>query len=282
MAQSPGRGEPRSVRADAEGRVRGRDEGAARQDRHGVAQPQPARPGDLPHPARHASSDRRRVVHLPDVRLRARHLGLRSRASRTRSARWSSRITGRSTTGCVDNLPVPSKPRQIEFARLNLTYTVMSKRKLLQLVQEGLVSGLGRSADADASSACGGAATRRSRSATSPRGSAWRSARTWWTWRCSRTPCATDLNRRAPRAHGGAAAAAGRHRQLPRGPGRGDRDREQSRGPGHGDAGRCRSRASSTSSRTTSARCRRRSTSGCRPGARCGCAAPTSSSASAW
>jgi len=41
----------------------------------------------------------------------------------------------------VDNLPVPSKPRQIEFARLNLTYTIMSKRKLLQLVQEGLVSG---------------------------------------------------------------------------------------------------------------------------------------------
>jgi glutaminyl-tRNA synthetase len=41
----------------------------------------------------------------------------------------------------VDNLPVPSRPRQIEFARLNLNYTVMSKRKLLQLVQEGLVSG---------------------------------------------------------------------------------------------------------------------------------------------
>ncbi len=32
-------------------------------------------------------------------------------------------------------------PQQIEFARLNLTYTVMSKRKLLQLVQDGLVSG---------------------------------------------------------------------------------------------------------------------------------------------
>ncbi|GAF98073.1 unnamed protein product, partial [marine sediment metagenome] len=32
-------------------------------------------------------------------------------------------------------------PRQIEFARLNLTYTVMSKRKLLQLVQQGHVSG---------------------------------------------------------------------------------------------------------------------------------------------
>ncbi len=33
------------------------------------------------------------------------------------------------------------RPRQIEFARLNLSYTVMSKRKLLQLVNEGIVSG---------------------------------------------------------------------------------------------------------------------------------------------
>jgi glutaminyl-tRNA synthetase len=41
----------------------------------------------------------------------------------------------------IANCPVPSRPRQIEFARLNLTYTVMSKRKLLQLVQEGHVDG---------------------------------------------------------------------------------------------------------------------------------------------
>ena len=41
----------------------------------------------------------------------------------------------------IENLPVPAKPQQIEFARLNLTYTVMSKRKLLELVQEGHVSG---------------------------------------------------------------------------------------------------------------------------------------------
>jgi len=39
----------------------------------------------------------------------------------------------------IENLPVPYKPRQIEMARLNLTYTVMSKRKLLRLVEEGLV-----------------------------------------------------------------------------------------------------------------------------------------------
>lgn len=41
----------------------------------------------------------------------------------------------------INNLPVPHKPRQIEFARLNLTYTVMSKRKLLQLVEGKYVSG---------------------------------------------------------------------------------------------------------------------------------------------
>ena len=41
----------------------------------------------------------------------------------------------------IQNCPVPAQPRQIEFARLNLTYTVMSKRKLLQLVKEGLVNG---------------------------------------------------------------------------------------------------------------------------------------------
>ncbi len=41
----------------------------------------------------------------------------------------------------VSNLIEDDKPQQIEFARLNLNYTVMSKRKLLQLVQQGLVSG---------------------------------------------------------------------------------------------------------------------------------------------
>jgi len=41
----------------------------------------------------------------------------------------------------IENLPVPAQPRQIEFARLNLTYTMMSKRRLLELVEEGIVSG---------------------------------------------------------------------------------------------------------------------------------------------
>ena len=41
----------------------------------------------------------------------------------------------------LENLPVPSRPVQIEFARLNLSYTVLSKRRLLTLVQEKIVSG---------------------------------------------------------------------------------------------------------------------------------------------
>ena len=41
----------------------------------------------------------------------------------------------------IDQLDLPCHPQQIEFNRLNLTYTVMSKRKLIQLVEEGKVGG---------------------------------------------------------------------------------------------------------------------------------------------
>jgi glutaminyl-tRNA synthetase len=41
----------------------------------------------------------------------------------------------------IEHLPVPSVPHQVEFARLNLTFTVLSKRVLQQLVVEGLVRG---------------------------------------------------------------------------------------------------------------------------------------------
>ncbi|MCI2106010.1 MAG: glutamine--tRNA ligase/YqeY domain fusion protein [Intestinimonas sp.] len=41
----------------------------------------------------------------------------------------------------IRNISAPAKPRQIEFARLGINYTVMSKRKLRQLVEEGKVSG---------------------------------------------------------------------------------------------------------------------------------------------
>ena len=41
----------------------------------------------------------------------------------------------------VDNIQLPSQPRQFEFSRLNLTHTILSKRQLKRLVLEGLVSG---------------------------------------------------------------------------------------------------------------------------------------------
>ena len=41
----------------------------------------------------------------------------------------------------LDNLPVPSRPRQYEFARLNMSYTILSKRMLTELVRGGHVTG---------------------------------------------------------------------------------------------------------------------------------------------
>jgi len=41
----------------------------------------------------------------------------------------------------IEHLPVPSKPRQFEFGQLNLSYTIVSKRKLKLLVDQGIVRG---------------------------------------------------------------------------------------------------------------------------------------------
>ena len=41
----------------------------------------------------------------------------------------------------IDNLDTPARPRQYEFARLNLEYTVLSKRRLIELVEGGCVDG---------------------------------------------------------------------------------------------------------------------------------------------
>ncbi len=61
-------------------------------------------------------------------------------ASRIRSARWNLKITGPLYDWFVEQLGI-HHPQQIEFDRLNLTYTMMSKRKLLKLVQDKYVNG---------------------------------------------------------------------------------------------------------------------------------------------
>ena len=134
------RGKPRPVPPHARGRVPERRARAARQDRHGVGQHQPARSGALPHPARHPSAHRHAWSIYPSYDY---------------AHGQSDAIEGITHSICtlefedhrplydwfIENLPVPSRPRQYEFARLNLTYTVLSKRVLNELVRGGHVSG---------------------------------------------------------------------------------------------------------------------------------------------
>ena len=192
VPRPPGRGKPRSVRADARRRIRGRRARAAREDRHGVARTSTCairRSTGSATPRTTGPATPGASIRCTTSRIRCR---TRSSASRIRSARWSSRITGRSTTGCVDDAHHDDgdRPQQIEFARLNLNYTVMSKRKLLQLVQQRHVVGLGRSAHADDQRPAAPAATRPSRSAISARGSASPRKRTSSTSRSSSTASA--------------------------------------------------------------------------------------------
>ncbi len=165
-------------------------------------------------------------------------------------------------------------PRQIEFARLNLTNTVMSKRKLLQLVQEGLVRGWD---DPRMPTISGlrrrGVPPAAIRDFADRIGVAKRDTTVdvQLLEHCVRE----ELNAARAAADGGAAAGQAGHRQLPRG-----RSSRSSRSPTtprtrRPARGRCRSAGRCGSSRTTSARRRRPSTGGCSPATRCGCARPT-------
>ena len=139
------------------------------------------------------------------------------------------------------------RPQQIEFARLNLNYTVMSKRKLLQLVQQRHVSGLGRSAHADDQRP----AAPRLHAGVDPR--LLRAHRRREEGKRHRRRAARAQHSRGsepPRAAGDgrAAAAEGRDHELSRRTGRRGRRRSTTRRTSRPARARCRSRACSTSS----------------------------------
>ena len=169
----------------------------------------------------------------------------------------------------VDNLPVPSKPRQIEFARLNLTYTVMSKRKLLQLVQEGLVSGWD---DPRMPTIVG-----LRRRGYTPEAIREFAARIGVAKRENMVDVALledavrdDLNRRAPRALAVLRPLRVVIDNYPEGQVEEIEVVNNPEDPSMGIAEGAVLAGSCSSSRTTSGKCRRTSTSGCRRDARCG------------
>ena len=191
VSRPAGRREPRSVRADARRRVPGRRARAAREDRHGVAELEHARSDAVPDPPRRRTTGPATTWCIYPMYDFAHPL-----------SDALERIThSLCTLEFEDHRPLydwlveqlcstRDRPQQIEFARLNLNYTVMSKRKLLQLVQQKHVAGLGRSAHADDHRPAPPRLHARSRSATSARGSAWRRRKTSSTSRSSSTACA--------------------------------------------------------------------------------------------
>ena len=172
-------------------------------------------------------------------------------------------------------------PQQIEFARLNLTYTVMSKRKLLQLVQEKHVAGWD---DPRMLTIRGlrrrGYTPEAIRAFCERIGVAKFNSTIDMAW--LEDAIREDLNERAPRVMAVLRAAEGGDHELSGRAGRGAGGGESSAEAGDGDAEGAVLRASCTSRRTTSWKTRRRNSSGWRRAARCGCGMRTSSRAMKW
>ena len=217
-----GRGEPRSVPPHAGGRVPRRRARAAREDRHGVAEHEHARPDALPDPPRAASPHRRRVVHLPDVRLRA---PARGRDRGHHALALHARVRGPPPAlrlGARDRSRPSTRPQQIEFARLNLDLHGDEQAQAAAARAGEARRAAGTIRACRRSPACAAAATRRRRSATSATRIGVAKKENVIDVALLEYCVREDLNQRAPRAHGRARPAEGRDRELPRGPGRGD------------------------------------------------------------
>ena len=276
VPQPHGRGEPRPLPPHARRRVPERRARAARQDRHGVRQHQPARSGALPHPPRAASAHRPAWCIYPSYDF---------------AHGQSDAIEGITHSLCTlefaDHRPLYDWLHRQPAGALapaadtssrgsTSTYTVLSKRVLTQLVRDGHVTGwddprmptlaglrrrgvppeairdfVGRIGVARADSL----RRRRHARACHPRGPQQDVRRAAWPC-CARSRSSSRTTRRADR---------------------GARGRQQSGGSGGRHAHGHASAANSTSSATTSWRIRRRNSSACRRDRKCACATPTSS-----
>ena len=156
------RREPGPVPPHARRRVPQRRARAAREDRHGVAQHEPARPGAVSHPPCRASAHRQRLVHLSDLRLRARPVG-RDRGHHAlavhvgvRGPPAAVRLADRQPAGAVAAAPVRVRAAQHRLYRDVEAHPDAAGER-------GPRHRLGRSAHADAG---GRAAARHSRGGT--------------------------------------------------------------------------------------------------------------------
>ena len=169
-------------------------------------------------------------------------------------------------------------PQQIEFARLNITYTVMSKRRLLELVKEKHVQGWD---DPRMPTICG---LRRRGYTPEAHPQLLQADRRVEGRERGRFRAAGAQRPRGPQqavaaGDGRAAAVAGGDRKLPRGSDRRTWKRSTIRKTPPPARGKCPSPGCCTSSATTSAKTRRRSSSGWPRAAKCGSAGGSSSNA---
>ena len=181
----------------------------------------------------------------------------------------------------LDNLPVPSHPHQYEFARLNLTYTVLSKRVLTELVRGGHVGGWD---DPRMPTIAGlrrrGVPPAAIRDFVKRIGVA--KANSVVDIGMLEFSIREHLNKTAQRRMAVLRPLKVVIENYPEGAERRARGGQSSRRIRPPARGASASAASSSSSATISWRTRRRNSSGCRPAPRCGCAMPISSPAARW
>ena len=192
--------EPGAAARDEGRRARRRRGDAAREDRHGEPEHQPARPGALPHQARDAPQHGRPLVHLPDVHLRASDRG---RAREHHPLDLHARVRGPAAVlrlaarhACASSACSRSRGRTSTSSRASTSATSSRARESSGSSSTRRSSTAGTTRACRRSPACAGAATRRSRSASCASAPAPARPAAGPTTRASRSRCATTSTRR--------------------------------------------------------------------------------------